>query len=134
MLCGVIINSQIVKMQIEIGTKKLSELTAENIMQIVMIIGAAPSSEFWNEPTLLDFNNTMFSDTITIDYVSYRKSDNKKSCKYTFFFDVKRFSWHYTKDFEIYHKWQRHHSSKLGLPELRYLISQGFDVPLYNNA
>ena len=47
------------------------------------------------------------------------------------FFNFKKIHWHYTKDFEIYHKSQRHHSKNLGLPELRYLISLGFDVPIY---
>lgn len=45
------------------------------------------------------------------------------------FFNFKKFHWHYTKDFEIYYKSQIHHSKNL--PELRYLISLGFDVPIY---
>lgn len=121
-------------MQIQIGAKKLSDLTAENILEIVKIIGCTPSFEYWNEPVLLDFSNTMFSDTIVIDYVSYRKSDNKKSCEYSFYFDFKRLRWHYVKDFEIHSPKYRHHANNVDMSVLRYLINEGFDVPIYNNA
>jgi len=118
-------------MNIEIGNKQLKDLTSDNLIEIVKIIGCIPSLEFWNEPTLLDFSNTTFSDTIVIDYTSYRTSDNKKSCEYTFFFNHKELSWHYQKDFERNLNQHRHHHKLASLPLLRYLISEGFDVPIY---
>lgn len=121
-------------MIIEIGNKPLSELTSKNIMDIVSIIGAAPSSEFWKEPELLDFDNELFNETITVDYVCYRKSDNKRSCEYSFFLNHKKFYWHYTKDYERLQKQHRHHSREFSMEVWKYLIQQGFDVPLYNNA
>ena len=122
-------------MLLEIGNKSLTELTGENILDMVMIIKACPSLEFWNEPILLSFNNTHFSDTYVIEYVSYRKSDNKKSCKYTFFFNFKDFYWHYKKDFEYYKEdYVEHASRNLSIKEFRYLIQQGFDIPLYNTS
>jgi len=119
-------------MILEIGAKPLSEISPENVMDLVKMIGALPSLQFWNEPVITDFSNTTFSDTVVIDYVSYRIEDNRKSSEYTFFFNFKDFSWHYTKDFEIYHKQQRHHSNRLSIKEFRYLLQQGFDIPFYN--
>ncbi len=121
-------------MIIEIGNKPLRELTAENIMQIIIIIGAAPHLEFWNDTVLLEFDNELFCDSITVGYVSYRKSDNKKSQEYTFFLNHKNYYWHYTKDYERLQKQQRHHRRDFSLEVWKYLIQQGFDVPLYNNA
>jgi|ERR1035437_3260376 hypothetical protein len=116
---------------IKIGNKPMSEITSENVMDIILMIGACPSLEFWNKPIITDFDNTTFSDTVVIDYHSYRISDNMESCHYIFFFCFRGFHWHYTKDFEIYHKSQRHHSKNLGVKEFRYLIQEGFDIPLY---
>lgn len=50
-------------MLLEIGNKSLTELTGENILDMVMIIKACPSLEFWNEPILLSFNNTHLYNT-----------------------------------------------------------------------
>lgn len=119
-------------MTLEIGNKPLPEITAEQVMELIKIIGALPSLEFWNTPVITDFSNKMFSDTVVINYHSYRISDNRESCHYIFFFNFKDFHWHYTKDFEIHHKQQRHHSKNLGIKEFRYLLQQGFDVPFYN--
>ena len=118
-------------MFIEIGSKPLKELTVENVIDIVKIIGAMPCLEYWHEPTVIEFDNTMFSDTIVVYYKSYRISDNKESQEYMFFLDFKRFHWHYSKDYERVNKLQRHHSREFSLEVLRYLIKQGFDVPLY---
>ena len=112
-------------MNIEIGTKKFKDLTAENIMSIVLILEICPALIFWNKPVLLDFNNTKFDDTVVIEYESYRISDNKKSCKYTLFFDFKNFRYQYINDAGS------KLSSKLGISELKYLIQEGFDIPLY---
>lgn len=119
---------------IEIGTKPLKELTAENILDIVMIVGAHPCPEFWNKPIITDFDNTTFSDTIVIEYHAFRKEDNRKSKVHSFYFKFNSLWWHYVKDFDIHHKIQRHHTKNCSLAEIRYLIQQGFDVPLYDNT
>lgn len=121
-------------MIIEIGNKPLKELTAEDLRQIIIIEGCSPSLEYWNEPEITDFTNTMFSDTIVIDYLAYRKEDNLKSCEYTFFFNFKDFRFHYVRDYEKGNPNYQPNGKRVGLSTLRYLISQGFDVPLYNNA
>jgi hypothetical protein len=116
---------------IEIGSKLMSELTAENVMDIILLIGACPSLEFWNKPIITNFDNEMFRDAVVINYHSLRTSDNKNSCEYIFFFNFKSFNWHYTKYYEIYNKSQRNHSNNVSLKIFKYLISNGFDVPLY---
>jgi hypothetical protein len=128
-LC-VVIYLIINNMNVEIGNKPLKELTAEDLRQIVLIEGCSPSLEYWNEPEITDFTNTLFSDTIVIEYLSYRKEDNLKSCEYTFFFNFKDFIFHYEKGNPNHQP----NGKRVGLETLRYLISQGFDVPLYNNA
>ena len=124
-------------MIIEIGNKPLKEMSAEDLRQIVIIEGCCPTiihngKEIWGEPEIADFNNTMFSDTLTLDYTSYRKSDNLKSADYIFFFNFKDFIFHYTKDYEQ-NTDQPSNGGRVGLETLRYLIANGYDVPLYFN-
>jgi hypothetical protein len=121
-------------MNLEIGNKSLKELTPEDLRQIVIIEGCSPSLEFWNEPIIIYFTNTMFKNTIVIDYLAHRKKDNLKSCEYTFFFNFKDFRFHYVRDYEKGSPNYRQNGKRVSLSTLRYLIQKGFDVPLYNNA
>lgn len=116
-------------MLLEIGNKQLKDLTAENLRQIIMIEGSCNALEYWNEPEIIRFRNKIFSDTIIIDYISYRKEDNLKSCKYKFFFNFEDFRYHYVKDFEN----NINHSHRIKLSTLKYLIDQGFNIPPLNN-
>jgi hypothetical protein len=123
-------------MTIEIGNKSFSDLTADDIKQIILIEGCSPVPEHWSEPVIMDFNNTMFSDTVVADFVSYRKSDNMKSCEYTFFFNFKDFHIHYVRDLyvrdlEKNNPVYRPKGKSIKLETLKYLIKQGFDVPIY---
>jgi len=115
------------KIKVEIGSKAMSELTPENMLHIVSIEGCSPSHEYWNKPDLLDFDNKMFSNVIVVEYVCYRKKDNKRSAEFTFFFQFKEFYFHYSRD--DHHKQPNH--KRVGLSTLRYLIEQGFNVPIY---
>lgn len=119
------------KILVEIGSKSMSELTAENILKIVLIEGCCPSTEYWNEPELLDFDNKMFSDTAVIEFVSYRKDDNKRSSEFTFFFNFEKFRFHYVKENEREDKNRQYNGQRVQLPTIRYLIEQGFNVPIY---
>jgi len=118
------------KIKVEIGSKAMSELTAKNILQIVLIEGCCPSTEYWNQPELLDFDNEMFSDTIVIEFVSYRTNDNMRSREFIFFFNFKEFRFHYTNDYHRNNKIQPN-NKRIQLSTLRYLIEQGFNVPIY---
>jgi len=117
-------------MIIEIGNKPLREISADELKQIVIIEGCCPVIEhngekIWNEPVITDFNNTMFSDTLVLDYNSYRKTDNLKSSDYVLFFNFKDFRCHYTKDH------QPGNGKRIGLETIKYLIKNGYDVPIY---
>jgi hypothetical protein len=116
-------------MIIEIGNKPLKELTAENIMEIAIIEGHVPHLEYWNKPELLNFDNEMFSNTIVIDYISTRKSDGIKSAEFTFFFDFEKLS---MRNYKSQNKLPGL-SNRAGLETLRYLIKEGFDVPIYDS-
>lgn len=118
-------------MKLDIGTKKLSDLTAENIRQIAIIVGAVPSLEFWKEPAICQFNKTSFSDQIVLSYKSYRKFDMKESSLINFFFNWKKLRWHYTKDFEILGHKSPHYHREANFKVIKYLIAEGYDVPIY---
>jgi hypothetical protein len=122
-------------MIIEIGNKPLKEMSAEDLRQIVIIEGACPAIEYngeemWNEPVITGFDNTMFSDTLVLDYTSYRKRDGLKSADYSFFFDIKRFSWHLSRDYEKTRK-QDGEAKRVSIEVIKYLIAKGYDVPVY---
>ncbi len=117
-------------MKIEIGDKPLKELTAEELLEIIMIEGCCPSLEFWNKPEIVEFDNKMFGDTLVLDFISHRKEDGIQSGSYAFFLDFNRFSYHYTKDYEQ-NKNQPINGRRVGIETLKYLIGQGYNVPIY---
>lgn len=116
---------------LEIGITPLKKMTAEDLKQLVIIEGCCPSLEYWNEPQITDFNNTIFSDTHILDFHSYRKEDNLKSSDYVFFFNFKDFRIHYTVGYER-NKNHQPNGKRLGLDALRFLIKCGYDIPIYN--
>lgn len=122
-------------MEITIGDKPLKELKADELLQLVIIEGCCPAiiyedKRIWNEPVIKDFNNTMFSDTHYLDYSSYRISDNLQSSDYTFFFNYRNFSFHYTVDYDN-NKDQPSSGKRLSIRSIKYLIEKGYDVPIY---
>jgi hypothetical protein len=116
-------------MTIEIGVKDIKELTAENLRQIAMIEGYVPSLEYWEEPDVIEFNNTMFSDCRYIDITSVRKSDGLVSKLFTFWLTYR------DGDLSIHHtvegnKYSHYSSRRVGFKTLAYLIKEGFHLPL----
>jgi len=105
-------------------------MTADDLLQIVIIEGCLPSLEYWDKPTIVDFDNKMFATTHCLDYYSLRTEDKIKSSDYTFFFDFLGFSFHYTRDYEK-DKEQKINGRRISIETLRFLISKGYDVPLY---
>jgi hypothetical protein len=125
-------------MIIEIGNKSLKDMSSEDVRQIVIIEGCCPYIEYngekiWSEPVMKDFNNTMFHDTHVLGYSSFRVSDNIESCYFEFYLNFKDFSYHYTRDYESNQN-QKSTGNRLGIKSIKYLISKGYDVPLYNVA
>lgn len=80
-----------------------------------------------------DFDNTMFSNTLVLDYTSYRKRDGLKSADYSFFFDIKRFICHFSRDYEKTRK-QDGEAKRLSIKVIKYLIAKVYDVPVYSSA
>ena len=87
-------------MIVEIGNKPLKEMIAEDVLQLVIIEGCCPFMEYnnekiWSEPEITDFDNKIFSDTLVIDYNSFRVKDNLKSADFTFYFNFINFQYHH---------------------------------------
>jgi hypothetical protein len=125
-------------MTLEIGNKPLKEMSSEDLLQLVIIEGCCPFIEYegkkiWSEPKIIDFNNKMFSDTLVIDYNSTRVKDKVISVDFTFYFDFKKFQYYYTRDYKN-NPSQQSKGNRLKLESIKFLISKGYDVPLYNNA
>ena len=125
-------------MIIEIGNKQLKEMSAEDVRQIIIIEGCCPviihnDIKIWSEPIVKDFDNRMFHNTHVLGYSSFRVSDNVESIYFEFYLNFEDFRYHYTRDYEN-NKEQRNSGKRLGIESIKYLISKGYDVPLYNVA
>ena len=124
-------------MNIEIGNKTLKEMTSEDLLQIAIIEGCWPvkkhiGKNIWNDPVITGFDNKMFSDTLVLNYTSYRVSDNMKSTDYVFFFKLDVFNWYYTKDYEKNMNQEPKKRNQISFESIKYLINKGYDVPIYN--
>jgi len=115
-------------MNIEIGNLKLKDLTAKNLMEIAEIENVHLYFEYWDKMEMLDFSNTMFSDTIVVDFYQKRLSDGIDGKTIVFFFNFKDlcFHWHF-KDNER----NTRESKRIKIETIKYLITKGFDLPLY---
>lgn len=52
--------------EITIGDKSLMQISKEDILQLAVMQGCCAHLDFWNYPTLLEYDNTMFSDTVVL--------------------------------------------------------------------
>lgn len=114
-------------MKIEIGNRKLIDITQDELMGLCMIEKVHAHADYWNPPIITDYDKKMFSDTIVMDYHSFRIEDGLKSDTLVFFFNHKEFTFHY-------HRKNREHdkgNNRLNLESIKYLISLGFDLPIY---
>jgi len=110
---------------LKIGTRNLAAITQEEVLQVAIIEGCHPHLEFWGKPIVTDFNNTMFSTTVVIDYHSLRKEDDSKSPTIMFFFNFEKFDFHYHQT-----NIARSESKKFSLETIKYLLKQGFYLPI----
>ena len=119
-------------MNLTIGNKSLKDISQEELLDIVVIEGCCPviTDNIWNIPVITDFSNTLFSNTVVLDYVAYRVSDNMKSAEFTFFFNTEDYTFHYTRDY-AYNKQQSNNYNRFSIEKMRYLISKGYHIPLY---
>lgn len=114
-------------MNIEIGSKKIKDLTPENLIDIAKIEGVCNHLIVWGNPIITDFTNTMFSDTVVIDFHQERIYDSLKGKTIIFFFDFKDFNMHYHFENET----NNSRSFRPRMQTIKYLIENGFDLPLY---
>lgn len=114
-------------MNIEIGTKNMSELTSENLIDIAKIEGVCNHTEHWGNPIITDFTNTMFSDTLVIDFHQERKADKSKGKTIVLYFNFRKFSFHWYFDGSP----NESRTSKIKIETFKYLIEKGFNLPLY---
>lgn len=119
-------------MNLEIGNKPLKEITPEEVLEIAIIEGVCNFLEYWNVPVITDFDNFLYPDTVVLDYHAYRKKDNLKSADYMLFFNFKEFGFHYTKDYDI-NPDQPGNYRNVSIETIKFLIEQGYDVPLYTD-
>ena len=113
--------------QVTIGDKPLMQISKEDILQLAIMQGCCAHLEYWNPPVSLDYNNTMFSDSVWITYQSTRKSDSIKSDVLVFFFNVRDISYHYHRE-NMTEQW---YGRRLNLDVIKFLIEKGYDVPIY---
>lgn len=99
----------------------------EDILQLAVMQGCCAHLDFWNYPTLLEYDNTMFSDTVVISYKSTRKEDGIESIPLVFFFCVSDLSYHYHRE-NVTEKW---YGERLKIKAIKFLIEKGYDVPIY---
>jgi hypothetical protein len=83
--------------QITIGDKLLKQISKEDVLQIAIIQGCCPCMDYWNYPDIIDFTNTMFSDSVVLDYRSIRKKDELLSDVIVFFFHFNDLTFHWHK-------------------------------------
>lgn len=114
-------------MNLEIGKRKLIDITQDELIQICIIEKVIGSLEYWRAPIVTDFDNKMFPDTIVIDYHSLRIDDGLKGDTLVFYFNHQDFRFHYRKE----DRNETQGSDRLNIQSIKYLISKGFDVPIY---
>lgn len=112
---------------ITIGDKPLSQITAEELMDIIVIEGCCSAVEHWGRPNIIEFDNQMFSDTLVLDYMSVKEEDGSSSVKFTIFFDFEKLQFHV--DREGYPN-NRKLTGRIRIETLNYLISKGYNVPI----
>jgi hypothetical protein len=115
-------------MNIKIGDKKLLDLTPINLIDIAIIEGIHLHLEYWNMPNIIEFDNSLFSDTMVISYNQTKISDNILGDSIIMFFNYETFSHHW--HFE--HKERNTSSQKnICIETIKYLIKQGYNIPIY---
>lgn len=112
---------------ITICDKPLRNISKEDLLEIAVIEGCCASLDEWNYPIIVEYDNTMFYQTVWIAYKSTRKVDGIEAEPINFFFRPDIFRYHFYKENDI----KRWCGERLGLKAIRFLIEKGYDVPIY---
>lgn len=113
--------------QITIGDKPLMKISQEDVLQIVVMQGCCPHLDYWTYPTIVEYDNTMFSDTVIVSHQSTSKEDGSNSGILVFFFNTRDLSYHYHRE----DRTEPFYSKRLDLKVIKFLIEKGYDVPIY---
>lgn len=112
---------------ITIGNTPLTDITKEDLLEIVVLEGCCPHISWWGTPEIVDFNNTIFSTCVVLDHISKRISDGLKSDILVFYFETKDLTFHWHKDGET----SRFYRNRIGIDSIKFLIKKGYNVPIY---
>lgn len=112
-------------MKLEIGKRKLIEITQEELLELCVIEKVHSFFEYWGRPIVTDFDKNMFSDTICIDYHSFKIEDGFQSKTISFYFNHQELNFHWNMEGRMTQR------NRLRLESYKYLISKGFDLPIY---
>ena len=113
--------------QITIGDKPLMQISQVDLMELAVILGCCPCLDYWSYPEIVDFCDTMFSDTIVIVYHSKKIDGEYMSDPIEFFFKTNGLSFHYHRQNESC----TNVSNRLSIEVIKFLIEKGYDVPIY---
>lgn len=113
--------------QITIGDKPLMKISQEDVLQIAVMQGCCPHLDYWTYPTIVEFDNTMFSDTVVLSHQSTSKENGSKSGILVFFFSTTDLSYSYHRE----DRTEPFYGKRLDLEVIKYLIEKGYDVPIY---
>lgn len=110
---------------LRIGNRDLATIKAEEVLEVAIIEGCIAHLDYWKLPTIMDFDDTMFTNIVVLDYKSRNKEDDRDSRSITFFFNHKDLDFHYHSD-----NLDRSHGKRFSFETIRYLLKQGFYLPL----
>lgn len=113
--------------QITIGDMPLMKISQEDVLQIAVIQGCCPQLDYWTYPTIIEFDNTMFSDTVVLSHQSTSKEDGSNSGILVFFFSTRDLSYHFHRE----DRTVPFYGKRLNLKAIKFLIEKGYDVPIY---
>ncbi len=114
---------------ITIGDKPLKELSKEDIIELVLIEKCHKVLEFWGQPVPVGIDKKTFPDTIVLDFEQSRIEDGYKGGNVVFFLDIEKLSFHHYVENSPGEHLRK--SSLLNIHSLKYLIKNGFDIPIY---
>ena len=113
-------------MKLVIGNKNIEDITKEEMVEVSILEGCCVSLEYWNKPHVVQFDNSLIPNTVYIKTQSTHKNDeNRLSNEIDFTLDTKEF--HTTYSF----RGRNHPCKNLTLESIKFLIKQGYNIPIY---
>lgn len=115
---------------IEIGDKPLKDLNEDDFIVIAKIEGVHFHFDYWGELKILSCESEMFKDTITVDMVQ-TNIDGGYNKGLVLFLHIKDFTFHFEDRNKFDLVKNDSCNTVFSIKTIKYLISKGYDVPLY---